>query len=126
MSTDNELAEAWRGYNHERLAKRAKTREECDGKGLHWARACVGTRSDGEVAQDMAEWIDEVEAKQSAEQAERSHKLAQRGVAAAEQSATSADKSADHAGTSARAAFASTFISLFALIVAVAAYFKNA
>lgn len=125
MPDDNGLATAWKGYDKERLAKRAMTREECDGKGLHWARARVGTRSDGEVAEDMAEWIDEVEARQNAEQADRSHKLAQRGVQAAEQSAISADKSADHAGTSARAALASTAISLFALVVAIAAYFKT-
>lgn len=104
--------------------KRDKTRAECLQKGLSWARSCVGNRSDGEIAQYMAEWIDEVENRQNEEQLSRSLELTQRGVRAAEQSAQSADKSAIHAGTSARAAYASTVISFFALIVAVAAYFK--
>jgi hypothetical protein len=124
MTNDN-LDEAWKGYSRERLEKRYKTHTECENRGLHWARACVGTRTDGDVAQDMAEWIDEVEPRQSNEQTERSHRLTQRGVEAAEQSAASADKSADYSGTSARAALASTFISLLALVVAVAAYLKT-
>lgn len=88
---DTDLVE---GYETARNQKRSRTRAECDNKGLHWARACVGTRSDGEVAQDMAEWIDEVEARQRKEQADKSHTLAQRGVEAAEQSAGSANKAA--------------------------------
>lgn len=118
------LAEAQRGYDRPRLEKRDKVRAECLQKGLHWARASVGTRTDGEVAQDMAEWIDEVETRQSAEQEQRAYRLTQRGVEAAEKSATSADKSAEYSGISARAAKVSTYISLLALVVAVAAFFK--
>lgn len=124
MTRDDD-ADFHSGFDRVRNPRRDDTRAECERKGLHWARACVGTRSDGEIAQYMAEWIDEVEARQSAEQADRAHKLAQRGVEAAEQSAASADKSADYSGTSARAALASTFISLLALIIAVAAYLKG-
>ncbi len=86
-----------------------------------WARASVGTRTDGEVAQDMAEWIDEVETRQSAEQEQRAYRLTQR-VEVAEKSATSADKSAECSGISARAVKASTYISLRAR--AIVAFFK--
>lgn len=125
MDSNAEVADAWLGYNKEQIQKRAKVRAECDNKGLHWARSCVGTRSDAEVAQYMAEWIDEVEERQNQEQIERAHKLAQRGVEAAENSAESADKSVVSAGASARAAIASTIISFSALVVAVVAYFKS-
>ncbi|MBY0239159.1 MAG: hypothetical protein K2X55_07580 [Burkholderiaceae bacterium] len=125
MTVNDDDAALEAGFYSEQIAKRIQVRAQCEKRGLHWARSCVGTRSDGEVAEFMAEWIGEFEEQQRVEQMDRAHKLTQRGVEAAEQSAESADKSVVSAGASARAAIASTIISFFALVVAVAAYLKN-
>lgn len=104
--------------------KREAARAECEARGMHWARSCVGTRSDGEVAQFMTEWIDESEDRSKREQNERQLRLAERGVEAAEKSAESADSSAKSSSGSTRAAMASAFFAFFALVVSIAAYFK--
>lgn len=49
------------GFYAQQNAKRKQVRAGCVKRGIHWARSCVGTQSDGEVAQYMIEWIDEVE-----------------------------------------------------------------
>jgi uncharacterized protein YwlG (UPF0340 family) len=112
------------GYFSDEIEKRDKVRAECLERGLHWARATVGTRSDGQVAQHMAEWIDEVEERERKEHAARAHELTERGVVAAESSAKSANASAASAAGSTRAAIASAVFAFFALVVSIAAYFK--
>lgn len=124
MTSKSEMGQMNAGYFSAEIEKRDKVRAECLERGLHWARATVGTRSDGEVAQHMAEWIDEIEERERKEQTARGHQLAERGVVAAESSAKSADASAGSAAGSTRAAIASAVFALFALIVSIAAYLK--
>lgn len=112
------------GYFSVEIEKRDKVRMECLERGLHWARATVGTRSDGEVAQHMAEWIDEVEERERKEQTSRADQLAERGVVAAESSAKSADASAGSAAGATKAAIASAIFAFFALVVSIATYFR--
>lgn len=113
------------GFDRVQNPRRDQTREECERKGLHWARSCVGNRSDGEVAQHMAEWIDEVEERDAKARAEREFMLTERGVVAAEKSAGSAEESARSAAGSTKAAYASAALAFFALVVSIAAYLKS-
>lgn len=113
------------GFDQVRNPGRDDTRAECERRGLHWARSCVGSRSDGEVAQYMAEWIDEVEERDARSRAAQEFELTQRGVIAAETSAVSAAESARSAGGSTRAAYASAAFAFSALVVSIAAYFKD-
>lgn len=113
------------GFDEVRDPRRAETRAECERRGIHWARSCVGTRSDGEVAQYMSEWIDEVEERDARKREQQEFMLTERGVVAAEKSAESAAESARSAGGSTRAAIASAAFAFFALVVSIAAYFKS-
>jgi VIT1/CCC1 family predicted Fe2+/Mn2+ transporter len=124
MADSNESA-FQAGFDEVRYPRRAETRAECERRGIHWARACVGNRSDGEVAQHMAEWIDEFEEREARQRAEQEFLLTERGVIAAEKSAGSAEESARSASGSTRAAYASAAFAFFALVVSIAAYFKS-
>jgi hypothetical protein len=125
VEPDSEMDQFNAGYYSAEIEKRKKVRAECLARGLHWARTIVGTRTDGEVAQYMAEWIDEVEERDRTEQSARELKFTERGVVAAESSAKSAEASADSAAGSTRAAIASALFAFVALVVSIAAYFKN-
>lgn len=111
-------------YDNPALGSR-QTRDKWESKGLHWARSCVGTRTDGEVAQYMAEWIDEVEERDAKARAEQEFMLTERGVIAAEKSAGSAAESARSAAGSTKAPYASAAFAFFALVVSIAAYLKS-
>lgn len=87
--TQDEDAAFHSGFDQVLNPRRDEIRAECQRRGLHWARSCVGTRSDGEVAQYMAEWIDEVEERDAQARAQQEFKLTERGVIAAENSAGS-------------------------------------
>ena len=105
--------------------QRDATRESCERNGIHWARSVVGTRSDGEVAQQMREWIDEYEAREKAAIELRQYELTRRSTEATEMASSAAADSAKTSGTSARAAMFAAAVSFLALIVSVAAYFKQ-
>jgi hypothetical protein len=124
MAQDDEAA-FHSGFDVVRNPRRAETRAECERRGIHWARSYVGTRSDGEVAQYMSEWIDEVEERDARTRAQQEFILTERGVVAAETSAESAAESARSATGSTRAAYASAVLAFFALLVSIAAYFKS-
>lgn len=124
MAQDDD-ADFQSGVDQVRHPRRAEIRAECERRGIHWARSCVGTRSDAEVAQYMAEWIDEVEERDAKARTEQEFMLTQRGVIAAEKSAGSAEQSAKSADGSTRAAYASAAFAFLALIVSIAAYLKS-
>lgn len=120
----SEMEQISAGYFSEEINKRDKVRAECEERGLHWARSCVGTRSDGEIAQFMTEWIDEVETRERQKLESRQIELAERSVIAAEHSAQAAGSSAKSSAGSTKAAVASAAFAFFALVVSIVAYFK--
>jgi len=107
------------------MDQRDRMRARCVEMGLAWAKANVSTFMANENGPYVAEWINEQEAAAAAALENKQLELASRSTKAAEASASAADASAKTSGTSARAAMFSAFVSLLALVVAVAAYFKQ-
>jgi hypothetical protein len=103
--------------------KRADIRVNCEQNGLSWARATVGTWSDGEVDIFVREWIDEIERKDAAEREAEQRRLAKESLDAAKLAAEASEKAALATKESARwtlwaaiTATASALISLWQVL----------
>jgi phosphoribosylpyrophosphate synthetase len=99
--------------------RRELRRKECSQNGIHWARASIGTWSDGEMNLAVREWVDEFESAARSKIEAQQLELAERSVLAAESSSIAAAESAKTSGTSARAALFAAFVSVLALIVSI-------
>ena len=109
------------------LDQRDVMRERCDRKGLSWAKSILPTfPANNENLPYIIEWIEQRESEAARLWEEKQMRLADRSTAAAEVSATAALESAKTSGTSARAAMFAAFVSFLALVVATAAFFKQA
>ena len=105
---------------------RKRMREQCETKGLHWAKSVLPTFPlHNENLPYILEWINERESEMAAELETKQLKLSARSTEAAETSAVAALESAKTSGTSSRAALFSAFVSAIALIVAIAALVKQ-
>jgi ferric-dicitrate binding protein FerR (iron transport regulator) len=103
----------------------ARSREDCEAKGIAWARAELPTMTEGVSKRAVHQWIEETERAERAAIEAKQLLLAERSTSAAETSSQAAVESAQTSGTSARAAIFSAFVSFAALVVAILAYFRQ-
>ena len=99
--------------------ERDRYRQECDEKGISWARAVLPDRLPG-IQVHIREWIDERERVDAAEAAADQRRLAQDAIDAARDAATVSKEAAIAARNSARWTMVAAMIAGIGILVTVA------
>lgn len=97
---------------------------QCEEMGIAWARSRMQTENQIFIREVLSAWLAQAEQKELEKLQQRQLAFDERSARAAEMSAAAAVESAKTSATSARAAIVATAVSFFALVLAIAAYFK--